>query len=437
MQVSGLLQPGQIGWSSSPQQQELIHVPRQPLLTPATVPGAVRWKGVGWDRKFGCWRVRIFFNGKQRHVGRFRDAVTAARAYNKVVVFLYGERAITNLLQDSGDDGSTDTFDIPFAIRQAKLEAQQQPTSTQPSIHPSTSFSTSSAASSTGSGDSLTTHGGGNSSSSASMQQLASAAGGPAMLQLHDPLLLLPPYGGLSSLLPLSCGPGGLADSTLDSSFLQGHTFTSADLASTTVDVLHPSMGFLDITGASTACMQMQVPIPAGSAAFSVLQEPSSSMASTQGLLADTTQQLQLMNLSSSSLLHGPSPVSYSAPDALLGAGFLQASTGPHMVQELHLTGMQHVATTLDTVLATELPTLLPAASSAVYAGLLLGAAAAQHAGDTPGVVMGFPVAAHSLCMPAQAQAAPQSRPLIGCVQSSPVVASNGMVVMFAPAPPA
>jgi hypothetical protein len=371
--------------------------------------------------------------------------VTAARAYNKVVVFLYGDRAITNLLPDSGDeDDSTDTFDIPFAIRQAKLEAQQQPTSTHPSIHPSTSFSTSSsAASSTGSGDSLTTHGGGNSSSSASMQQLA--AGGPAMLQLHDPLLLLPPYGGLSSLLPLSCGPGALASSTLDSSLLPGHTFTAADLASTTTDVLHPSMGFLDITGASTACMQMQVPFPVGSAAFSVLQEPSSiSMASTHGLLADTTQQLQLMDLSSSSLLHGPSSVSYSAPDAMLGAGFLQASTclqastgPPQMVQELHLTSMQHAATTLGSVLAAPLPTLLPTASSAVDAGLLLGSAAAQHAGNAPGVVMGFPVAAQSLCMPAQAPVAQQPGPLVRCAQSSPVVASNGMVVMFAPAPPA
>jgi hypothetical protein len=58
MQVSGLLGSGQIGSGSPPQHQELIQHHLQPLLTPATVPGAVRWKGVGWDRKFGCWRVR-------------------------------------------------------------------------------------------------------------------------------------------------------------------------------------------------------------------------------------------------------------------------------------------------------------------------------------------------------------------------------------------
>lgn len=360
----------------------------------------------------------------QRHVGRFRDAVTAARAYNKVVVFLYGDRAITNLLPDSdGDDDSTDTFDIPFAIRQAKLVAQQ------PTIpHPSTISSSS--LSSTGSLDGLTALGLG-SSSSASMQQLASPAGGAGMLQWQDPLLLLlpsPTYGGLSSLLPLSCGLGPMDSRILNSSF-PGPTFTPADLASTTIDALHPSMGFLDMTSASTACMQM--PSPAQTAAFSILQDPCSSMASTQGMLYDTTQQLQLMDLSCS-ILPGSRPASDSAQDALC-AGFLQASTGPHMVQELPLTGMQHAAHALDV-----LPTSLPAPSNAVDAGLLWwGTPAAQHAGDTPGVVMGFPVAAESPCMPAQGPAVQHQGSVCGHAQPSPVVASNGMLMIFAPAPPA
>jgi hypothetical protein len=25
----------------------------------------IRYRGLGYDRKFNCWRVRIFFNGKQ------------------------------------------------------------------------------------------------------------------------------------------------------------------------------------------------------------------------------------------------------------------------------------------------------------------------------------------------------------------------------------
>lgn len=251
------------------------------------------------------------------------------------------------------------------------------------------------------------------------------------MLQWQDPLLLLPPpYGGLSSLLPLSCGLDPLDSSILDSS-LSGPTFTPADLASTRIDALHASMAFLDITSASTACMQL--PFPVQTTGFGILQEPCSStplMASTQGLLHDTTQQLQLMDLSCS-LLPGPEPASDSAPDALC-AGFLQASTGPHMVQQLHLTGMQHAAHALDV-----LPMPLPTPRNAVDAGLLLGTAAAQRAGGHPGVVMGFPVAAQSLCMPAQAAVAQHLGPLIEHAQPSPVVASNGMLVISAPAPPA
>jgi hypothetical protein len=40
------------------------------------------------------------------------------RAYNKVVSFLYGNKAILNLVPEGND--ATDTFDIPYAIRQAK-----------------------------------------------------------------------------------------------------------------------------------------------------------------------------------------------------------------------------------------------------------------------------------------------------------------------------
>jgi hypothetical protein len=48
------------------------------------------------DKKHRAWRVRIFFSGKQRHVGRYRDDVTAARAYDKAAVYLYGPKAILN-----------------------------------------------------------------------------------------------------------------------------------------------------------------------------------------------------------------------------------------------------------------------------------------------------------------------------------------------------
>jgi hypothetical protein len=48
------------------------------------------------DKKHRAWRVRIFFCGKQRHVGRYRDDVTAARAYDKAAAYLYGSKAILN-----------------------------------------------------------------------------------------------------------------------------------------------------------------------------------------------------------------------------------------------------------------------------------------------------------------------------------------------------
>lgn len=43
-----------------------------------------------------AWRVRIFYEGKQRHVGRFKDDVAAARAYDKAAVYLYGSKAVLN-----------------------------------------------------------------------------------------------------------------------------------------------------------------------------------------------------------------------------------------------------------------------------------------------------------------------------------------------------
>eukprot|EP00878_Enallax_costatus_P000920 GHUV01001050.1.p1 GENE.GHUV01001050.1~~GHUV01001050.1.p1 ORF type:complete len:558 (+),score=158.89 GHUV01001050.1:159-1676(+) len=55
-----------------------------------------RFRGLSWDKKHQGWRVRIYYAGKQRHVGRFDDDITAARAYDKAAVYLYGTNAITN-----------------------------------------------------------------------------------------------------------------------------------------------------------------------------------------------------------------------------------------------------------------------------------------------------------------------------------------------------
>jgi hypothetical protein len=35
-----------------------------------TTPPKSEFKGLAWDRQEQCWRVRISYQGKQRHVGR-------------------------------------------------------------------------------------------------------------------------------------------------------------------------------------------------------------------------------------------------------------------------------------------------------------------------------------------------------------------------------
>ncbi len=51
-----------------------------------------RFKGVNWDNEFKKWRVFI----QSKSIGRFKDELEAARAYDKRAVELYGEFACTN-----------------------------------------------------------------------------------------------------------------------------------------------------------------------------------------------------------------------------------------------------------------------------------------------------------------------------------------------------
>ncbi|WIA42800.1 hypothetical protein OEZ86_008737 [Tetradesmus obliquus] len=81
-----------------------------------------KYRGLCWDKKHRAWRVRIFFCGKQRHVGRYRDDVTAARAYDKAAVYLYGSKAILNF---SMAECLADPSEISGFITLAKEQAQQ------------------------------------------------------------------------------------------------------------------------------------------------------------------------------------------------------------------------------------------------------------------------------------------------------------------------
>jgi hypothetical protein len=55
------------------------------------------YKGVGWNKKAGKWRVRYRHNGRQYVVGYFADEHEAARAYDQAVIAIHGEFALPNL----------------------------------------------------------------------------------------------------------------------------------------------------------------------------------------------------------------------------------------------------------------------------------------------------------------------------------------------------
>jgi len=53
-----------------------------------------RFKGVSWNNN--RWRARIYFNGEQITIGRFKSELEAAKAYDKKAVELFGEFANPN-----------------------------------------------------------------------------------------------------------------------------------------------------------------------------------------------------------------------------------------------------------------------------------------------------------------------------------------------------
>jgi hypothetical protein len=61
------------------------------------------------------------FTPQQRHIGRFKDALVAARAYDRAAYFLYGKKAVLNF---SMEEAAADQGDVPLFIRQAKEQAE-------------------------------------------------------------------------------------------------------------------------------------------------------------------------------------------------------------------------------------------------------------------------------------------------------------------------
>lgn len=59
-------------------------------------PGSSRFKGVTWDASRSRWMAQIVVDEKHRYLGRFKDEVAAARAYNAAAFAAWGEFAFLN-----------------------------------------------------------------------------------------------------------------------------------------------------------------------------------------------------------------------------------------------------------------------------------------------------------------------------------------------------
>jgi hypothetical protein len=59
--------------------------------------GTSRFQGVYYGEVQHRWIARIYFAGKTKHIGCYRDEEDAAHAYNLEAVKCYGENAVLNV----------------------------------------------------------------------------------------------------------------------------------------------------------------------------------------------------------------------------------------------------------------------------------------------------------------------------------------------------
>jgi hypothetical protein len=66
--------------------------------------GSSQYRGVTWDRDRSKWMAAIKVRGVRRHLGRFMDEASAARAWNRAALEAWGDMARLNIIEETDAD---------------------------------------------------------------------------------------------------------------------------------------------------------------------------------------------------------------------------------------------------------------------------------------------------------------------------------------------